>query len=191
MRRLLTVLLLACAAVGGWIAPAQAHNVLVSSDPGDGTTLTAAPRRLTLVFDQPVRQGYAQIGLTGPAGTIPARKAAVAKERVTVSLAELPGRSGAYVIGYRILSADGHPVSGQVRFTLNLPAGSTTAQPGSPPGADAAQGGLSAQAAEAAANGGAGMAVLWIGGALVLLAVGTVIALRRGPASGTGGDRRG
>ncbi|MFI6292059.1 copper resistance protein CopC [Nonomuraea sp. NPDC050790] len=231
MRRLLTVLLLACAAVGGWIAPAQAHNVLVSSDPREGAALTAAPQRVTLVFDQPVRRGYAGIGLTGPGGeALTAGAAVVAKERVSVPLKTLTA-NGAYVIGYRILSSDGHPVTGKIHFTLNLPdptpdqqpaptdqptSGPADQQPGpadSQPGpadqrpgtadqeprpvdqrpgaADGRPGGvgvqpatgsaeLSAQAAEAAANGGAGMAVVWIGGALVLLAAGTVIALRRG-----------
>ncbi|MBB5084622.1 copper resistance CopC family protein [Nonomuraea endophytica] len=186
MRRLLTVLLLACAAVGGWIAPAQAHNVLVSSDPGADAVLTAAPQRVTLVFDQPVRRGYAQIGLTGPGGeALTSGATVVAKERVTVPLKTLT-TDGAYVIGYRILSSDGHPVTGQVRFTLKLttPAAPTAAADGQPSAAAVARpatgsADLSAQAAEAAANGGAGMAVVWIVGALLLLAAGTVIALRR------------
>ncbi|MEV4896094.1 copper resistance CopC family protein [Nonomuraea sp. NPDC055795] len=184
MRRLLTVLLLACAAVGGWIAPAQAHNVLVSSDPRADAVLTAAPQRVTLVFDQPVRQGYAQIGLTGPGGeALTAGATVVAKERVSVPLKALTA-NGAYVVGYRILSSDGHPVTGQVRFTLKLSAPAGEAPPdGQPSAAAVAQpatsADLSARAAEAAANGGAGMAVVWIVGALLLLAAGTVIALRR------------
>ncbi|MFE0148189.1 copper resistance protein CopC [Nonomuraea sp. NPDC059007] len=182
MRRLLTVLLLACAAVGGWIAPARAHNVLVSSDPRADAVLTAAPQRVTLVFDQPVRQGYAQIGLTGPGGeALTAGATVVAKERVSVPLKALTA-NGAYVVGYRILSSDGHPVTGQVRFTLKLsaPAGESPPGDGQPGAAAVAQpADLSARAAEAAANGGAGMAVVWIVGALLLLGAGTVIALRR------------
>ncbi|MFI9554461.1 copper resistance protein CopC [Nonomuraea endophytica] len=221
MRRLLTVLLLACAAVGGWIAPAQAHNVLVSSDPRADAVLTAAPQRVTLVFDQPVRRGYAQIGLTGPGGeALTSGATVVAKERVSVPLKALT-TNGAYVIGYRILSSDGHPVTGQVNFTLKLatPAGDTPPTPAGdapptpagdalptpagdapPTPADEALPGtgavarpatgsadLSAQAAEAAANGGAGMAVVWIVGALLLLAAGTVIALRRSAQPATPG----
>lgn len=198
MRRLFTVLLVACAAIGVWIGPAQAHNVLVGSDPKDGATLTAAPRQITLVFDQAVRQGYAQVGVTGPDGAGWADGAAtVAKERVTVKVRPLTA-NGAYVIGYRILSSDGHPVTGRLTFTLNAATPSTenaatgvpsTAPSADAPSADAPSAGapdagasprdLSAEAAEAAANGGAGMAVVWIAGALVLLAAGTVLALRR------------
>ncbi|GGO71013.1 copper resistance CopC family protein [Nonomuraea cavernae] len=212
MRRLLTVLLLVCA--GLWISPpALAHNVLVSSDPKDGATLSASPERITLVFDQSVRRGYAQIGVTGADGSSWADGAAtVAAERVSVKVRPLPP-GGAYVVGYRILSADGHPVTGKITFTLAStptgPAQQDAAQPDAaqtaaaqadPAQADPAQAGPARQevgadaadaadAAEAAANGGAGMAVVWIVGALLILAVGTAVALRRsGPGPATDGE---
>ncbi|MFI7633327.1 copper resistance protein CopC [Nonomuraea sp. NPDC049400] len=185
MRRLLTVLLLAFAAAGVAQPAAQAHNVLVSSDPKDGATLSAAPSQVTLVFDQAVRQGYAQVGVTGADGSSWADgSAVVAAERVSVRVKPLPA-GGSYVVGYRILSADGHPVTGRITFTLSpgaagAPAGAATGQAARDAGA---------QAAEAAANGGAGMAVVWIVGALLVLAAGTGVALRRSrpatqPASG-------
>jgi hypothetical protein len=94
----------------------------------------------------------------------------VAAERVSVKVKPLPA-GGSYVVGYRILSADGHPVTGKITFTL-----ASSATGVSPAQADE---GTSAQAAEAAAGGGAGMAVVWIVGALLLLAAGTAVALRR------------
>ncbi|MEU6710141.1 copper resistance CopC family protein [Nonomuraea sp. NPDC046802] len=212
MRRLLTVLLLACAAAGIAPAPAQAHNVLVDSDPKDGATLGASPERVTLVFDQAVRQGYAQVGVTGADGSSWADgSAAVAAERVSVKVKPLRD-SGTYTVGYRILSADGHPVTGKITFTLSAdatsPNGTTATEDARPDtGKDTAEAaestpgtgepgtgestagagenaaawgqGSSADAAEAAANGGAGMAVVWIVGALLVLAAGTAVALRR------------
>ncbi|HEX4813739.1 MAG TPA: copper resistance CopC family protein [Nonomuraea sp.] len=176
MRRLLTVLLLACAAVGIVPPPAQAHNVLVGSDPKDGATLTAAPERVTLVFDQTVRQGYAQVGVTGADGSAWADgAAAVSAERVSVKVKPLPAGTS-YVVGYRILSADGHPVTGRITFHL-APGASGGARTPADPGV--AGRGQNAEAAEAAANGGAGMAVVWIVGALLILAAGTAVALRR------------
>ncbi|MEU7852924.1 copper resistance CopC family protein [Nonomuraea sp. NPDC049141] len=171
MRRLFVIVLLAVAGVGVAL-PAQAHNVLVGSDPKDGATLTAAPARITLVFDQAVRQGYAQVGVTGADGTAWADGSAeVAAEKVSVKVKPLRA-GGAYVVGYRILSADGHPVTGKISFNL---AADATAVTQAPAQADAS----GADAAEAAANGGAGMAVVWIVGALLVLAAGTAVALRR------------
>ncbi|MEU4544783.1 copper resistance CopC family protein [Nonomuraea dietziae] len=195
MRRLVTVLLLACAALGLAVTPAQAHNVLTGSDPKEGARLQSAPEQVTLEFDQAVRQGFAQVTVTGPdGGRWEAAKASVSGVKVVTKLRPL-GPAGDYVIGYRILSADGHPVSGKVTFALTV-AGSGTASSEAPASQPSAQAGdLSAQASEAAANGGAGMAIVWVVGALVLLGGGTVVALRRaGPAPSPGaapgaGDR--
>ncbi|MBF8189150.1 copper resistance protein CopC, partial [Nonomuraea sp. K274] len=122
MRRLLTVLLLTCACAGIFSSPALAHNVLVGSDPKDGATLSAAPGRVTLVFDQVVRQGYAQVRVTGAEGSAWADGAAVvAAERVSVEVRPLPA-GGSYVVGYRVLSADGHPVTGRITFHLTATA---------------------------------------------------------------------
>ncbi|GAA4190310.1 copper resistance protein CopC [Streptosporangium oxazolinicum] len=185
MRRLLTVLLLASAALLGAVAPAQAHNVLISSDPRNGTELTTGPEKITLTFDQPVRQGFAQISVIGPDG---ARweegKTTVDRTKVSVGVKPL-GPAGVYAVGYRILSSDGHPVSNKITFTLTAPGQGASAQApatsapvassaAAPQGPD-----LGAQAAEAAQNGGAGMAVLWIAGSIVLLGGATVVAMRR------------
>ncbi|WP_436763447.1 copper resistance CopC family protein [Streptosporangium sp. V21-05] len=184
MRRLLTVLLLASAALLGAVAPAQAHNVLISSDPRDGTELATGPERITLTFDQPVRQGFAQISVIGPDGTRwEDGKTTVDRAKVSIGVKPL-GPAGVYAVGYRILSSDGHPVSSKITFTLTAPGqgGSAQAPATSAPVASAAAPqapDLGAQAAEAAQNGGAGMAVLWIAGSIVLLGGATVVAMRR------------
>ncbi|MGI5288434.1 copper resistance CopC family protein [Nonomuraea polychroma] len=203
------VLLLACVAVGLLPPAAQAHNVLIGSDPKDGATLSASPARVTLLFDQAVRRGYAQVGVTGADGSAWADgDAVVAAERVSVKVKPLPA-GGSYVVGYRILSADGHPVTGKIAFRLTADAsgvaagqpapssavtapGTTAGEIAESSGADTSGAGTgeiagdsSAEATEAAANGGAGMAVVWIVGALLVLAAGTAVALRRAPATRT------
>ncbi|MBG0818231.1 copper resistance CopC family protein [Planomonospora sp. ID82291] len=186
MRRSLTVLLLACAALLGAVTPAQAHNVLIGSDPKDGAAIAAGPERITLTFDQPARQGFAQITLTGPDGTR-WEEGRTAVDGAEVSVGARPlGPAGEYVVGYRILSSDGHPVSGTVAFTLTapgpgsaqpVPAASAPAVPADGNAAEAPDG--RARAIEAAQNGGAGMAVVWLAAALVLLGGATVVAMRR------------
>jgi copper resistance protein C len=186
VRRLLTVLLLACAVLFGAVAPAQAHNILIGSDPKDGAQLATGPDKITLTFDQPVRQGFAQISVTGPDGTSwEDGKTVVDNHRVSIGVRPL-GPAGEYVVGYRILSSDGHPVASKTIFTLTTPGTGTASQPAavlSSTGSQAQQGqqapGLGAQAAEAAQNGGAGMALLWIVGSLILLGGATIVALRR------------
>ncbi|WP_283138012.1 copper resistance CopC family protein [Rhizohabitans arisaemae] len=212
MRRLLTVLILAWAGVAWLSAPANAHNVLIDSDPKKDSSVASAPRSVTLVFDQPARQGFAQVTVTGPGGTRweqgPVK---VSGAKVTSPIKPL-GPAGKYVIGYRVLSSDGHPISGTVRFTLTAPGPGASPPPASPsassPGSAAGSPSpstapvavqeappaqdLSAEAAEAAQNGGAGVAVAGMAVAILLLGVGTVVALRRGrPAPSGDQDAKG
>ncbi|WP_433421991.1 copper resistance CopC family protein [Microtetraspora malaysiensis] len=198
MRRLLTVLLLACAALLGVAAPAQAHNVLVGSDPKDGAKVSTAPERITLNFDQPVRRDFARIAVTGPDGADYTRGEITTKGNdASVGLAPL-GPAGAYVIGYRVVSNDGHPVTGTITFTLtgagpaagqsspsaepapSPSAASTPAAGGDPlPPAAGGEPGSAASAADLAAQSSSGG---WVWGLLVaaaaLLALSAYVLVR-------------
>lgn len=167
MSRLFAALLLAVVATIGLAAPASAHNTLVGSDPAGGAALPAGPQKVTLTFDQPVQQGFNTITVTAADGTRwEDGPASVSGSTVSAPLRPL-GPAGEYTIGYRILSADGHPVSGAVKFTLTTPGTGTPASV-PPPG-------------EAPPASGGGMPVWpWIVGAVLLLAVGVVLALRIG-----------
>lgn len=173
--------LIALAVTGvAWLAtatPALAHNVLISSDPAKGASLAAGPAKVTLTFDQYVQNANVnQIAVVGPGGGQWAEgQVEVRDSVVSVPLRPL-GPAGEYKIGYRILSADGHAVTGEVPFTL------TAAGTGTPASADAAKG--TGQATTAPATGGEGSTGVpiwvWIAGAVVLLAVGLTVALRTG-----------
>ncbi|MEV6110513.1 copper resistance CopC family protein [Streptomyces sp. NPDC051940] len=105
-------------AAGALAAPAAAHTGLEGSDPADGAALSAAPQRITLTFNEPVRAAYTRLSLTVDRG----EPLAVGKPAVsggTVTLAppkEAP--AGRWTVGYRVVSEDGHPVSGTVSFTV-------------------------------------------------------------------------
>lgn len=132
MRRLLTVLLVACAALATGVTPAVAHNVLTGSDPKNGAVVKELPERATLTFDQPVRAEFAKLALTLPSGAVvPVTGIEVRGSKV---IGPLPpgGPAGAYAIGYQIVSNDGHPVTGTIRFTVAAGPSSATAA-ASPP----------------------------------------------------------
>ncbi|GAA1213019.1 copper resistance CopC family protein [Prauserella alba] len=168
-------------------APAAAHNQLIESDPADGASLDEAPQQVTLTFDQPVQRGAGedvnQVAVTGPDGGSWAKgDVRIDGTSVTAPLHPL-GPAGEYVIGFRVLSADGHPVSEELRFTLashgpggdSPPGGQTTAPPQA--GADDARSGDDGE------SGGIPVWV-WIAAAVVLLGAGVTVALR------TGSDRQ-
>lgn len=114
--------LLLPAAVTGLLAiaspQAAAHTDLSGSDPANGAVLDASPRTVTLTFSDPMAQKYAQLAVTGPDGASLGNGApAVAGREVTLRLKDTkaPGR---YTVGYRVVSADGHPVTGTSAFTV-------------------------------------------------------------------------
>ncbi|MEU9289457.1 copper resistance CopC family protein [Streptomyces sp. NPDC048275] len=97
---------------------AAAHTELDISSPGANAKLAGLPPRVTLTFSDAMTQKYAKFAVTAPDG----KSAASGEPRVsgkTVTLALEPtSRAGQYTVGYRVVSADGHPVSGSYTFTV-------------------------------------------------------------------------
>ena len=98
--------------------PAHAHNVLIDSSPKDEQVVQEVPAEVRLVFNEPVLPAdFNQVVVTGSDGSDLVEEISITDATVTASLAPLPA-AGEYAIAYRILSADGHPVSGQLTFTV-------------------------------------------------------------------------
>lgn len=188
--RLAAVTLLTGLALLLGAGPAFAHTRLTGSDPADGASLDTAPQRVALTFNEPMQAGFATVTLVGPDGT-QYQSGAVSTDGGTVAIGVAPlGPAGKYEIGYRVISEDGHPVTGSVAFTLTT-AGPAAATP--TPAAAAAPATPSAQQAPAtqpaaataatpASTGDEGGSPVWpwIVGGVVLVAVGAVAALRLG-----------
>ncbi|SFP88311.1 hypothetical protein SAMN05421810_103726 [Amycolatopsis arida] len=180
MRRLLATAVLVAFALVGSAGPALAHNVLISSDPADGATVETGPERITLTFDQYVQDaGTNEVALTGPDGGQWAEGPIEVKGNVVTAPVRPLGPAGEYTIGFRILSADGHPVAERLTFTLTQPGTGTPAAAGTT--AQAPQTGTAAPAPAGDDGSGGGVPVwVWIAGAVVLLGVGLTLALRLG-----------
>nr|WP_067470525.1 copper resistance CopC family protein [Nocardia amamiensis] len=100
---------------------ASAHSALASSDPADGTEIATAPPRVNLTFNEPIQSAFANLTVTGPDGQRWERSQPhVDGTVVSVDLDGL-GPVGQYTVGFRVVSADGHPVSGSYTFTLTQP----------------------------------------------------------------------
>jgi hypothetical protein len=177
MRRVLLAGLLAVLAVVGLAIPASAHDVLVGSDPSQGAVLATGPAAVRFDFNAPVQTGPNYITVVGPGGTHweKTENATVSGNSVTTDVAPL-GPAGVYTVAYRIISADGHPVTGAITFTLSV-AGSGTPVTGS----------NTNQAQPSSAGGGVPIWV-WLVIAAAVLVVGLVITLRLVGRSGSDED---
>lgn len=157
-------------------APAWAHSRLESSDPVANSSTATSPQKVSLTFNEAVQPGFTVITVIGPNGD-DYHSDDISEVDDTVSVGVLPlGPAGAYRIGYRVVSADGHPVSGSVPFTL------TTAGPGSPRAAPPAGATAAPSAVPTSAPAGDGGAPVWpwIVGAVLVVGLGVGAALRLG-----------
>lgn len=122
-RRRILALLVAMVAMAATMAttasPASAHAVLVASSPADGERLPEAPTQASLTFSEgvSVELGGVRVlngdGQRVDVGTVTQPN----DEQLLVGLEpDLP--QGTYLISYRVVSSDGHPVSGAVVFAV-------------------------------------------------------------------------
>lgn len=142
LRRRMASVAVATALLGGATAPAlvlapaaSAHAVLLSVDPEDGAELETSPEQVVLTFNEEVNQNFASVAVTSEEDRTnrAVGEPVVEGPNVTAQIEDLP--PGAYTVGYRVTSADGHVVGGSSVFTV---AGDGSA---GAPGTGAADGG--------------------------------------------------
>jgi len=167
------------------VGTASAHSRLESSNPANGASLATSPATVSLTFNEQMQQGFATLTVIGPGNTAwQSGDTQVSGDTVSVAVKPL-GPAGTYQIGYRVVSDDGHPVSGSVSFTLTTPGpGVASATPAAPSTSTAAAAAPSTSAPVAApavpADDGGSPVWPWIVGAVVLVAGGVFAALRLG-----------
>lgn len=118
LRRVLLAVVALLVAVGGAIPAALAHDYLVSSNPRANSTVTAAPKDVTLTFNDIVlsKPARPQITVKGPGGRYYETGCGTATDTAVTTPVGL-GPAGKYTVTWRIVSADGHPVSDALSFT--------------------------------------------------------------------------
>ena len=113
-------LLVAATAVLGLAAPASAHATLVSSSPAEGEVLPSAPGEVVFTFDEPVQLVPNGLLAFDAAGEKVAIDASAGGTEVT---GDLPDEldDGTYVVTWRVVSEDGHPIAGSLTFHVGAP----------------------------------------------------------------------
>lgn len=105
---------LLCLVLGA--GPAAAHASLVGSDPEDGATLATSPTSITLTFTENIGNP-AYVALRAPDGTKVTVSDVSAVDAVVTATLQATDQKGRYTASYRVVSADGHPVEGTIRWT--------------------------------------------------------------------------
>lgn len=111
--------------LAGWLlsgvvlaGSAAAHAGLVSTEPGESARLETAPAEVTMTFTEGVSlgAGYARV-LTADGERVDTDDASVDGEVVTIPLRP-DLADGGYLVTYRIVSADSHPIQGAFSFVV-------------------------------------------------------------------------
>ncbi len=99
---------------------AFAHTMLKRSVPEADGILEKAPERIELQFNEEVEAEFGAIAVYDHTGNrVDKGDAALDPRDVTKVVASLTAlRDGLYTVAYRVVSADGHPVSGSYGFTV-------------------------------------------------------------------------
>jgi len=99
---------------------AEAHSGLLSTTPGSGAVVAEAPDSVLMRFSETVTPVATAFQLFDPSGT-PIRVDVTSVDS-TVEVALPPGLvQGSYVLSWRVISADSHPISGGVPFSVGRP----------------------------------------------------------------------
>lgn len=160
-------------------APAAlAHDRLKSSSPADKAKVE---RVETIELEFTARMTMPTIVLEGPDGkSVPVSKPSTQGVKVTASPEEELA-SGRYRLAWRVVSSDGHPIQGELRFTVTAPdspSPSPSTTESSPPSSEtpspvpssaSAPPPASPAAAPAAAESGGVPGWLWIAAAVLVL----------------------
>jgi methionine-rich copper-binding protein CopC len=126
---------LAFAALFVFAPPASAHDELIASDPAADSTVEGLPSVLTLTYSAYIASdaGASEVAVTDASGTsltdgAPTVDGAVLTQPLTGSA------SGAITVLWKVVSSDGHPISGEFTFTATAapqpePTASNSAEP--------------------------------------------------------------
>ncbi|OKI71623.1 hypothetical protein AMK15_02765 [Streptomyces sp. MJM1172] len=114
------------ALVLGGAGAAFAHAALSGSDPADGAVLKAAPQYVTLTFTESVSFSEDSLRVLSPQNErVNPRPARHVDGKDNTARVELSGKlpQGTYTVAWRVVSADGHPISGAFVFSNGKPSG--------------------------------------------------------------------
>lgn len=115
------------ALLAGPATPASAHAALVTSSPQANDVLQDAPKQVVLTFTENVNPVAGKIKVIAPDGKrVDRNEARQSGDQLIIPLGDVT-QIGTYLVSFRVISADSHPVGGAFSFSYK------EVSPGGPP----------------------------------------------------------
>ncbi|HEX4179026.1 MAG TPA: copper resistance CopC family protein, partial [Rhizomicrobium sp.] len=113
-----SVIVILCGIFAAAPKAAFAHAVLVSSQPGENSTVTGSKLAVLLKYNSRIDPGHSTLTLLAPDGKI-ADVAIGSHSGSSLLSATLTGLvKGAYVLRWQVLASDGHITRGEIPFQV-------------------------------------------------------------------------
>jgi methionine-rich copper-binding protein CopC len=134
--RVLLLLALSIPLIATSALPANAHTSLELSTPSDGQSIEFMPTQLSASFDEDLIEIQGEVVNTLELESADGAKyvlssATIAGPTVSANTGDGEYPAGDYLLKYRVVSADGHPVTGEIKFSTQslTTIGSAPAEP--------------------------------------------------------------
>lgn len=114
-----------------WPQSAAAHDTLIESNPAADSSIETLPAELTLTFSAALipGEGSTEVAVTDAAGESVTDGDAILDGALVTQPLVAEADAGEYHVLWKVVSSDGHPTSGEFRFTVTT---STLASPEEP-----------------------------------------------------------
>ena len=108
---------------------ASAHAILESSSPEPSALLASSPKEIRLDFDEQVEDSLGDIRIyDSEQREVSVKKTVRSSSDLSIVTAGVPTlKNGVYVVVWRVVSADGHPISGAFPFEIGTKSTGTSA----------------------------------------------------------------
>ncbi|MGX6605305.1 copper resistance CopC/CopD family protein [Micromonosporaceae bacterium Da 78-11] len=124
MTRAPRVLLLLLVALGALLAPAgpaEAHAALLGASPAPGSIVGSSPTEIVVTFSEAITPVTGRVQVLDPDGKRISGVATAAGNTLRIPVRRATQPLGTYLVSYRVVSADSHPVGGALTFSVGAP----------------------------------------------------------------------
>jgi copper transport protein len=122
--RVLLVLFVLFGALLAPAGPASAHAALIGSTPAPGSIIGSSPSEIVVTFSEAITPVTGRIQVLDPAGKRISGTPAVSGDTLRIPVRRADQPLGTYLVSYRVISADTHPVGGAITFSVGAPSAS-------------------------------------------------------------------
>ncbi len=109
--------------------PASAHAAVLGAVPAPGSVVGSSPTEIVVTFSEPVTPVAGRVQVLDPSGKRISGDVTATGGTLRIGVRKAGRPLGTYLVSYRVISADSHPIGGAITFSVGAPS-TAPADPG-------------------------------------------------------------